>query len=439
MARACGRLLHPLISTHSLAVAVALGSGCPAVTVLDAGVTDDAGASDAGASDGGDADGGGDDAGPVDAGSVDAGSGDAGSGDAGSVDAGISDAGCGTDGPDVPCAECSAALGTVVDLGGFQSTSAPEAPLVRTDAERMLLFSDSPEAPSTSGLLFRADVPAGPARVVLYHVNGYGGGDKKVSVVVENQGSSAVTAHLERFAVPPPSTSYVEQGQAAVRAFLGADNPADKTVPADGAALLLLDNLDAIAVAPGELIHAIVDVTFDGPVGVRVVMLDAGSDTLASYQSLAALPRDVHDRGTFAGADRRLELVGCAWPSGAQRVRVGADTALLPDPRGVDELTGADAVLRGHYGTLVSIVLPAGASERAVLLVPRAGSYAGAARVTVGAGAPVVVDAPASGAVTNNTTAALLGIFPPGSAGLVELVPAGGSSLPVDLVVLPLP
>ncbi|MBI1945535.1 MAG: hypothetical protein HYS27_07555 [Deltaproteobacteria bacterium] len=436
MATASASPLHRVL--HAAALLVGVGSGCPTVTVLDAGVLD-AGVLDAGVVD---------DAGPHDAGEdggsdadagIDDGGADAGDEDAGPADAGAPDAGCGAAGPAVPCPGCSAPAGAIVDLGGFQSTSAPEAPLVRTDGERVLLFSDSPETPTTSGLLLSAVVPSGSARVVLYHVNGYAGGDKKVSVVVENDGAAAVSAHLERFAVPPPSTSYVAQGQAAVRDFLGAANAADKTIPAMGAALLLVENLDAIAVAPGELLHAIIDVRFDGPVRVRVVMLDATSDTLASYASLAALPRDVHDRGSFAGADRRLALDGCAWSDGAQRVRVGADTLLLPDPRGVDELTGSSAVLRGHYGTLVSVALPITAVDRAVLLVPRAGSYAGAARVTVGAGAPVVVDLPAAGSLDSNTTGALLGLVPAGAEALIETMPAGGSSLPVDLVVLPLP
>lgn len=428
-------------------------AGCPsgigandAGTLEDGGPMDDAGdagsladgGADAGEDDGGAPDAGGEDAGPEDAGTEDAGNGDAGTEDAGALDAGPVDGGCGLEGPSVSCTGCAGATGTIVDLGAFQSPSAPMAPLQRTDGPRLLLFSDSPETPTTSGVLLRAHVPAGPARIVLYHVNGTAAG-KKASVVLENEGTTTLTAHLERFAVPPPSTAYVEQGRAAVRAFLGAANAADKSVPPQDAALLLVQSLDGVPVAPGELIHAIIDVSFSAATVVHVVFVDATTDTLAVWRDLPALDRDVHDRGTFDGAERTLDPAGCVWPSGAQRVRFGADTPLLPNPRGLDELTGAQEQLAGHYGSLVRLTVPPGPVDRALVLVPRAGAFAGAVRMTVDDALPVVVDAPTGGAVTAPTSGALLGRLPAGSSATLELMPPGGSNLPVDVVVMPLP
>ncbi len=417
-----------------LVVLVCIGAAaCPVPLPLD-----DAGPADAAALDAGALGDGGDDGGAGDGGSRDAGTdagADAGHEDAGAGDAGAPDGGCGSVGPDVACPACDGTAGDVVLLGSFQSPSAPEAPLVRDDGARLLLFSDSPEAPASSGLVLAAAVPAGPARVVLYHVNG-AAVPKKASVVVENAGDAALTAHLERFAVPPPSTQYVAQGQAAVRSFLDADNAADKSVPAHGAALLLVDHLDDVAVAPGELIHALVDVTFSAPATVRVVVLDHGADTLASWPSLTALPRDVHDRGTFDGGDRTLRSAGCPWPAGTQRVRVGADTALLPDPRGTDELTGSAERLAGHYGSLVRLELPPSAAPRALVVVPRAGAYAGAARVTIDGGGSAVVAMPL---LSVNDRGVLLGRLPADQGGVVELIPAGGSNLPVDVLAIPLP
>lgn len=431
-------------------LALLLSSACPLVAPgPDAGRSDDdAGADDAGDHDAGPRDGGVADAGDADAGDPDAGADDdAGASDGGDSDAGASDggdsdagdapqdAGCGVEGPAVPCPDCDAAAGTVVDLGAFQSPTAPEGPFSRVDGARRLLFSDSPETPSTSGLLASAELPAGPARVVLYHVNG-AAVPKKASIVVVNDTDEALTAHLEAFTVPTPSTQYLAQGQAAVRSFLGADNATDKSVPPHGAALLLVQSLDGVSVAPGELIHAIVDVSLSGPAGVRVVFLDAATDTLSAWSTLPALERDGHDRGTFAGADRLLEVQGCAWPAGTQRLRVGADTSLLPDPRGVDELSGAAEQLAGHYGTRVAVSFPAAATTRALVLVPRAGSYAGAARLALPGTNGVLVDLPV---LSDNSHGVLIGRLPAGSAGVVELIPTGGGNLPVDLVAIELP
>jgi hypothetical protein len=157
--------------------------------------------------------------------------------------------------------------------------------------------------------------------------------------------------------------------------------------------------------------------------------LDATTDTLARYASLAPLARDVHDRGTFAGADRELTVDDCVFPAGAQRVRIGAETAYATDPRGVDELTGRAERLRGHYGVLYRIVLPASERARDVVIVPRAGAYGGAARVNGN-----VVEIPGAATSISDGTR---GVFIAGGADEleIELMPSGGSSLPIDLVV----
>ncbi|HEY4221473.1 MAG TPA: hypothetical protein VGO62_09025, partial [Myxococcota bacterium] len=242
----------------------------PARSLVDAGAPDhDAGARiDAGAFV---------DAGaPVDAGAfVDGGLPDR---DAGVVDAGaLVDAGaseCASDvGPAFSCAPCSAsAPGDVVDLGGVDVLTAPSPGfLARVDGPRTLLFSDSPESPTSAGVLFEAHVAAGPARVYAYHVNATGA-DAHLSVVVDNEGAQPLTMSIERFAVGAPASDFVGVGQRVTAAWLAATNSAVKSVPAHDKALLLVDSLDGVTVPSGDLMHAIVDVTFSAPARVRVVL-----------------------------------------------------------------------------------------------------------------------------------------------------------------------
>lgn len=342
-----------------------------------------------------------------------------------------------TQGPSFTCAACAnAGQGDVVSIAGLDVPSAPDPGFLAaaTLSSRALLFSDSPESPSTSGVLSRASLEvAGDLRVFAWHANGYAGGAKKVVIVVENPSDEALTIDLERFAFTGPTPAYTSAGRRAVRAFLDDATPAIKSVAPHSAGLLLTRMNDA-AMAHHELVHAIVDASFSGPARVHVVALDPGTDALAHFDSIAVLDRDVHDRGTFAGADRALAMpAGCTLSSsrGVTRVRIGGNTPTAPQPLGVDELTGNDAVLAGHYGVRYTITLDVddASGPIAVLANPRAGAYAGAARVN-GALVDIVV--------SDAADAVLLDVIDAADTLELKLMPPGASSLPLDVLFVPL-
>lgn len=70
---------------------------------------------------------------------------------------------------------------------------------------------------------------------------------------------------------------------------------------------------------------------------------------------------------------------------------------------------------------------------RRLVLVPRAGAFGGAVRTEAG---EVIAVPSAAVSVADNASGVLLGTFAGGAGGVIELMPPGGSSLPVDLLLL---
>jgi hypothetical protein len=363
---------------------------------------------------------------------------------------GAADAGSGCpaiEGPVYPCPEpcqlASATAGSIVELEGLDPLGAPAPPLTRTERDRVLLFSDSPEEPQQAGVLARAELPAGPVRLYLYHLNA-SPTDKKMVVVLENRGQAAAQVDIERFEVASPDSNFLAVGKATTAGFLIADNPAIKSVPAGGAAHLLT-TLDDTAIAPGALGHAIIDAQLSAPLTAHVIFTDPADDALASFDTLAPLPLDAdHQRGTFRGADRELALAGgcpLASEGGVVRLRLGHDTELAPVPAGTDEITGTAQELLGHYGFVYRIETPiAGTSAGfAVLLMARGGVFAGAARVSGGELGDRVVELPSSAlAIDDPTRALLVDRVPAGGTWTMIWTAPGASNLPIDLLWVPL-
>ncbi|MHB1845426.1 MAG: hypothetical protein ACYCWW_11400, partial [Deltaproteobacteria bacterium] len=393
---------------------------------------------------------------------------DGGAQDAGStVDAGVRDAGLPADagpgaGQDAGCAIDGGALGPcsgsgcpwaaanpgdVVSLDGLDVTSLPELPLSAAAAPDAgtLVFSDDPETFPSSGLLYADTVGPGAVRLFVYHVNGTSIA-KKLSVVLENDDpSNPVTVTVISRALSGPSTNYLYAGKVAVERWLAQTPGATVSVPA-GAAALLDPTLDATSMGPGDLVNFIADLELSAPLRVVVVALDATTDTLSAYAGLQTLPRGSHQRGTFSPS-QVLATLPCPLDTadGAFRVALGtagpASVAIL----GTDATTGQSETLSGQYGVLDALsfrVTSSDGRELALLLSPRGGDYGGAALLS-GPGQPAgVLGLPAAMPSLGDPTLAIaLALLTPGgqsplSFGLTWSLP-GGSSGPVDLVVVP--
>jgi hypothetical protein len=334
----------------------------------------------------------------------------------------------------------SATRGDVLSLGGLDEPSAPCAPvLVCTPVGApTMLFSDDPESPSSDGVLYADVIGPGAFRAYVYHTNG-GSGLRKFPVVLLNQGTVDVNATMGAAGIAGPDTDYVAVGKAAIVAWLGPVTSQAVVVPA-GQRVLLDADLDAVHAASGELAHAIVDFTLDGPVKLSVVSVEASEDATVVTAGLNLLPSDgLHQRGTFQGAARILQGTAPLDASSVRRLTLGDGVADL-DLSGQDAVDGTSVSLSGNYGLAYEVDLAIGV-DTALAIAPQGGAWGGGANVPAGEDGPAgIVSLPsASSSLGSQTEAILLGRFAAQSSASVTLLSAGGSDLPIDVASVPLP
>jgi hypothetical protein len=289
-------------------------------------------------------------------------------------------------------------------------------------------------------VLYADTVGPGAYRIYVYHANG-GTSLRKFPVVVLNQGAADAHVVIDRAGVAPaPSQDYGGLGKTVAAAWLSSPPGPTVTVPA-GQRVLLDPALDALHAANAELVHAIYDVHVDAPVKVSVVSVLAGDDAAAITASLSLLPPSGGDgRGTFAGADLLLVPAMPLPGAGVMHWRLGGGVTDA-DLMGVDATTGNAVDLTGNFGVLYRMHFTA-STDVALAIAPRGTFWGGAAEVGPGTDDPnddVVLLPDAQDQLGTTTDAVLLGRFAAGSAPYARLLTGGGSNLPIDLVMAPLP
>jgi hypothetical protein len=333
-----------------------------------------------------------------------------------------------------------ATRGGVLSLGGIAESAAPCAPVLvctRTGAPTML-FSDDPESPASDGVLYADVIGPGSFRVYVYHTNG-GSGLRKFPVVLLNQGGTDVHAVVGPKGVAGPGTDYVAIGKSAIAAWLGATTTQPLVVPA-GQRVLFDTDLDLVHAASGELAHAIIDFTVDGPVKLSVVSVTDAEDAAIVTAGLSLLPDDqLHQRGTFPGADRILQATTPLDGASVRHLTLGDDVA-DPNLSGHDAVDGTTVSLGGNYGLVYELDL-AVAVHTAFVIAPQGGAWGGGAAVPAGEDGPAgIVPLPAAtSSLGSQSQAILLGRFLAPTAVSMTLVSAGGSNLPIDVASVPLP
>ncbi len=319
--------------------------------------------------------------------------------------------------------------GDIVSLDGLAEGALPCVPAVvcAPDNAATMLFSDDPESPTSDGVLYADTFGPGRARVYVYHVNA-GSASRKFPIVVLNQNASDAHVTIVREGLGGPSTDYIDVGKAVAAAWLASNASTVVTIPS-GARVVLDASLDALHAQTNELVHAIVDVDCDVPVKLSIVSVLANEDAATLTASLPLLANDgLHDRGTFAGAEVWLAASAGGEGASARHLRLG-DGTTEPELAGKDATTGMPATLHGNYGVVYRMSLDARDPIR-VLASARGGAWAGAAA----AGTVVALPATAGG-LADPSAAVWLDALPTGPAELT-LISGGGSSLPVDAVVV---
>ena len=322
-----------------------------------------------------------------------------------------------------------------------------------------LLVSNSPETPTSPGLLYR-DRVQGAARVTAYHVNGLEQ-PARLLIVAEAADTTApnLTVHLTLLrrgsavtSGPDPLigqqtllryfTSGLESargpGAAIVPPATGSPGGLTRTLPS-GQRLTLYDSG---LLSPGQVVSVLLDLSTDASLTVSTYMLTAGESPGPDVPILA--PDGLHQRGTFTGANRDWK-VGVlpdphtiSGPSPGPWRLMFSDATDLP-VTGTDALTGHPQTLEGNFGVLYSVSLQGGAGFL-MAASARGGPYRGSL---------FMQDTTSSGQVRRGPLLigrgrALLDAAQPAAVWQIssdathfEFVPANGSNLPLALVFYP--
>jgi hypothetical protein len=316
----------------------------------------------------------------------------------------------------------------------------PEWRVTNSSAGGKLLLSDSPEMVPADGILYQ-DKVSGNVRLFFYHVNATDTA-KRMEVLLENSGPETAHVVIRRSGLGGPGYSWMAVGKEAETSYLSGSQVQRISVPARGSAPLSAE-ISNTAVLPNMLINGIFDFTADRPVTVRVMMLPMLADSGAYSRQAKILPADeVHLRGTFEGADRRLVPVKIFDPlrdRGA--VLTLADNEVDRYLEGIDATDGVKVLNYGNYGVVYEIFLPSkNTGKLACYLAPMGGPYAGAVAVKYGPVNQKPVATPPDRTFFGGygtTDFALLGIFDGSQPLSFVFSPPGGSDLPVKFIILP--
>ncbi|GGK33550.1 hypothetical protein GCM10008955_29490 [Deinococcus malanensis] len=316
----------------------------------------------------------------------------------------------------------------------FQDTRNPAYPALTPVTQSLpsfpLLFSDSPETPSQSGVLYQ-DRASGRVRVVAYHINRLPRPARLY--VLARPRSDAVSVEVLRAGSAGGTRTESVLGQVSVLDFLtGSGSPRQQLSTSGVTALYTSPPLSS-----GQGATALMDLQIGGEADISVIMLEEGRPlTEETLRALPVLPPDAqHQRGTFPGAVRSLTVRLGASPA---RLTLGdsvSDTALI----GVDATTGAAQRLSGNYGVQYDITVEntVPGNSTVATFVPRGGAYRGGLSVEDGQDRQII-RIPGSGVLTNGDHPMVLWKTSSRSFRL-SFVPPGGSFLPVSLVFYPQP
>ena len=342
----------------------------------------------------------------------------------------------------------TAGPGSVVSLeGAYPYTTYNQTPNNLTLGAGNLIYSDDPETVSGYGILYSDVVSAGATRLYLYHVNG-NAASAKVTAVVENLGASAANVTFTRKSVPSPSGNYLLAGKQGVQLFYENTNLPAPLVIAPGARAVLDPALDTLAVAKNQLVNATYEVVSDQSLRFTTLLLPAAANTLGVFAAQTVLPGDGYNRqGTFLSFTKE-NVTPYVWTSanGMRLFKIGNPIAAYdPNIAGTDAERSVVTELRGSYAVTYKIrvnVSSSNGKRLALLLNPRGGSYAGYIRTSLPAGGPAVGQLLPSPALNmSDSSKAIVCAKMPLSATpqtlLIELIPAGASNLPFELILTP--
>lgn len=344
----------------------------------------------------------------------------------------------------------SASQASVISLSGVNPLNCPEVSMSQTWDGGKLIFSDSPESPTSRGMLYKdstlgATATGIPNRIYVYHVNNNSSGQMRFSVLIKNNGSVAGTLTVLQSGMAGPSTDYPYVGKLTFSRWLSSTAGSGVSVPA-GSTVRLDSSFDTLSVTLGYVLHGMWDYTFTQPHTVMICALNPSDNPLTVGPALSVLARDTHVRGTFSSCNKIYDTgsgIVIDTAGGIKQYPIGGndDAAVTGFDNAVSTPTAETD--SGNYGLLYRIHMSTSASDSrklAFLITPRAGSWGGAVSAEAGilAGGKFLIPA-GTGTFSDETKAAVEGEYNPGSGftAWAQFMPTAGVSFPVRMLAVP--
>ncbi|GIP41794.1 hypothetical protein J45TS6_02530 [Paenibacillus sp. J45TS6] len=304
-----------------------------------------------------------------------------------------------------------------------------------TDYPSTLLRSNSPETVYKEGIVYK-DTAVGNTRFLIHHKNNTGK-RVKMYVVATNKNSATAILRTENLGFAGPSTIAQAAGKKAVERYFTTiqdDSKRTTTTLKPGESKLILTDMSKTSMKQQEIVSLLSDVYSDYPIEYNVVIIDENLNPLKVLYRLPILDRDgVHNRGTYPNATREITYSDRLGEK-PERLVIG-DNKDDPNVTGMDPMVGVEASNSGNFGVLYKITLERVAPNTLISFNPRGGTYTGYAMVN-GEITPLYTD----GAVRAPNEQAVLyrtGEYERKVEILLTAAPA--SSLPVNLLIAPLP
>ncbi len=319
-------------------------------------------------------------------------------------------------------------------FGGEPKAALPPTVLGVTASGPTLFFSDSPERVLQSGLLYQAPL-SGAVRVFAYHLDGTGL-PARLLLLASNPGTKPVTVRLDRLGWAAGSSQGNLVGQSALLGYLGRPRRQTWTVQPGQSQLLFASPL----FAQGSVISLLGSFQLGGRLTLSTALVASDLQVGDPLAQLPLLPADrSHIRGTFPQADRTVTLGLQSLPA---ELAIGSGD--LGGPLlGTDAVSGRSVELKGNFGVEYRLLFST-AQPLAVALESAGGQYQGAA--LAGSSRMQLVPLPARGLLAQLGEYALISRIPAvnpllaaASSDRIDLIPAPGSDLPVNLFFSALP
>jgi PKD repeat protein len=298
-----------------------------------------------------------------------------------------------------------------------------------------LIRANSPETIVDEGIYYEDEV-SGNVRFLVHNYNSRST-PVKVYIIATNEinnGVATVQAGPVGIGGPNPYVSSV--ARAVTGKYLESRlNPKYSSVqiPAGQSRILIPEYSDKV-VNPGDTYSMFADVVMDKKLKIQFVVVDAYRNVFSYLPYLSVLPsNDKHIRGTFEEANRTM-IVNQTIGDVKSRM-ILADNVVDTRLPGIDMTTNTPVLNAGNYGTLYTIRINNVQPHTAIVVNPRGGYYAGAFNVN----GRIVYVTNTSILLNPNEVGMLYRTGDSAESVTIIFTPASGSSLPINLLFLPMP